>query len=148
VSRGDGRQRARHNRATGQHEAVPGLPLAGNKPERQLDQASDEHRNRDQQPDLRVAQPEIGADQRQRGALGTVCELVDELDRQRNGDGCEAQESAMSEAANTKRTQAAEQPARAGFGVSDRSTSHDLIVTAGNREPNRTSHESQRTRTG
>jgi hypothetical protein len=118
---------------------VSGPALAGDQTERQFDKASDQHGNRDQQPDLRVAQPEIGADQRQRGTLGTVGQLIDELDRQRNGNGCDAQESAMSAtaavAAITKRAQPANKPARAGCGISDRSTSHGLIVTPAAADP-------------
>jgi hypothetical protein len=41
---------------------------------------------------LRVAQTEIGADQRQRRALCPVGQLIDELDSQRNGNGCDTQE--------------------------------------------------------
>ena len=134
VGSGHGRQRASDDHATGDHKAVPGPALPGDQAKRQLDQASDQHGNRDQQADLGVAQPEIGADQRERGALRPVGQLIDELDRQRNRNGCDAQEPAMSAIAavrtTTKRAQAAQKPTRAGCGVSDRSTSHVPIVNA------------------
>ncbi|HKR70854.1 MAG TPA: hypothetical protein VJT16_18600, partial [Streptosporangiaceae bacterium] len=85
-----------------------GLSLSGDQTERQLDQAADQHRNRDKQADLRVAQTEIRPDQRQRGALGPVGKLVNELNRQRDGNDCDAQESAVTaRSAMKRRAQAA-----------------------------------------
>jgi hypothetical protein len=57
---------------------------------------------------LRVAQTEIRPDQRQRGALGPVGKLVNELNRQRDGNDCDAQESVISaRSAMKRRAQAA-----------------------------------------
>ena len=69
---------------------MPGLALPGHQPERQFDEASDQQRNRDQQSDLAITQAKICPDQRKRGALRPVGQFVDELNRERNGNSCDA----------------------------------------------------------
>jgi hypothetical protein len=104
--------------------------LSGHQPERQLDQASDQQRNRDQQADLRIAQAEIGPDQRERRALRAVGELIDKLDDQRDDKGGSANEANAKEATTTgaagttNLARTAQQPPDTITKPSDRSTSH------------------------
>ena len=131
MRRGDGGERPGHHHAARQHQPVPGRPLAGQQAERQLDQAPDQHRNGDQQPDLGVAQAEVGADQRERGALRPVGKLIDELDRQCHGEGGSAKEAS----AATKPARPATRPrARSAESVTDQ---HRIgpIVSAPPRSP-------------
>jgi hypothetical protein len=57
--------------------------MPGQHPDRELEQAAEQQRNRGEQADLPVAQRQVVPDERQRGALGAVDELIGELDGQR-----------------------------------------------------------------
>jgi hypothetical protein len=71
--------------------------VTGQDTERQLKEAADQQRHRGQQPDLRVAQPQVVPDQRERGSLGPVNQFVGELDRERDGENGKCRPSASSE---------------------------------------------------
>jgi hypothetical protein len=100
---------------------VPDSAVAGDQPERQLNQAADEQRDGNQQPDLGVAQAEIGTDKRKGGAFGAVSQLVNELDCERDSNGGGAKIATVAAAAAVS---APTEPTRAGY----RSTSHGLMV--------------------
>jgi len=97
---------------------VPGAAAPGDQAERQFEEAARSQRDGDQQPDLRVAQVQVGANQRERGTFRPVDEFVSELDGQRD---CERRDGGV--------TARAAVPAADDGG--DRSTSHAPIVTCG-----------------
>ena len=61
--------------------ALPGQHAHG-----QLKKAADQQRDRSQQADLPVAQPQVVPDERKRRPLGPVNQLVGERDRERDGE--------------------------------------------------------------
>src|SRR5262249_8863194 len=80
---GGGQRGGDEAEAARQDRTAAALPRAGQHADRQLDQAARQQRHRGQQADLAVAEAQIAPDQRQRGALHAVYELVGKLDRQR-----------------------------------------------------------------
>jgi hypothetical protein len=104
--------------------------VPGDQAEWQLKEAANQERESDQQADLGVAQPQIRADQRKRGAFRAVGQLVDELDRERNTEG------GCAKIVDTQAApQAVEKSARGISRRGDRSTSHCVMVTATVRQP-------------
>ena len=78
--------------------ATPTPPtVTGQDAERQLEKTTDQQRHRGQQPDLRVTQPQVAPDKGERGSLGSVNQLVGELDGERDGENGKCRPSASSE---------------------------------------------------
>ena len=97
ASRGHAEEREHEDDAAAENGQPTSPALAGQDAERQLEEAADQQRHRGQQPDLRVAQPQVAPDQRERGSLGPVNQLVGELDRERDGENGKRRPSASSE---------------------------------------------------
>jgi hypothetical protein len=104
---------------------VPDSAVTGDQPERQFDQAADQQRDGNQQPDLGVAQAEVGADEREGGALRPVSQLVDELycEGDANGGGAK-----IATVPGVAAVSAATEPAQAGSASGNRSTSHAYML--------------------
>src|SRR5437660_168326 len=84
------------NTAAEDHQP-PSAALAGQHAHGQLEEAADQQRDRGQQPDLLVAQPQVAPDERERRSLGPVNQLVGERDRERDGENGKLRRSTSSE---------------------------------------------------
>ncbi len=84
--------------AAAEHGEPAPPSLAGQDAQRKLERSAGQQRHRGEQPDLRVAQAQVVTDQRQRGALGPVNQLVGQFDRERDRQGGKSRLSASSEA--------------------------------------------------
>ena len=80
-------EQGEHEHDAAAEDGQPTTPaIPGQHAERQLEEAARQQRHRGQQPDLLVTQPQVMPDERERGALGPVDQLVGELDRERDGE--------------------------------------------------------------
>ena len=85
------------DQAAAEHGQPAPPSLAGHDAQRKLERSAGQQRHRGEQPDLRVAQAQVVTDQRQRGALGPVNQLVGQFDRERDRQGGNSWLSASSE---------------------------------------------------